>query len=88
MGGRERWLCAMSVSRHAQAALSPGVVVLLVIAALVAALGFGRLPDPLLDLGVLLVGVFIVLVARICQARDQHLALCRLLGQEHRSRRY
>lgn len=63
----------------AVSALSPAVIALLVLAAMVVALGFARLCDQQLHLGVLLVGIFIAVAARICQARDHHLAVCRLL---------
>lgn len=66
--------------RHAGAAgLSPSVIVLLVVAALTVSLGFARLPDSLLGIGVVGVGVFLAVSARICQAREQHIALCRVL---------
>jgi hypothetical protein len=80
------WRSDATPAQNGQAALSPGAITLLVLAALMVALGFARLPDTLLDIGVLVIGVFIALVARICQARDQHLAVCRLLG-EHASQR-
>ena len=88
MGGHDRWRTGSIAGLRARAAMSPAVIVLLVLAALGVALGFGRLPDQLLDIGVLLVGVFLAVVARICQARDQHLVLSRLLGEGHRQRRY
>lgn len=75
------WRGASTPAPNGQAALSPGAITLLVLAALMVALGFARLPDHLLDIGVVAVGVFIAVVARICQARDQHLALCRLLAE-------
>lgn len=59
--------------------LSAGVVVLLVVAALTVSLGFARLPDSLLGIGVVGVGVFLAISARICQAREQHQALCKAL---------
>ncbi|MCF7750028.1 hypothetical protein KQ945_04675 [Bacillus subtilis subsp. subtilis] len=74
------WRAASTPTPKGQSALSPGAITLLVLAALMVALGFARLPDHLLDIGVVVIGVFIAVVARICQARDQHLALCRLLG--------
>lgn len=61
------------------AGLSAGVIVLLVVAALTVSLGFARLPDGLLGIGVVGVGVFLAVSARICQAREQHQALCRAL---------
>lgn len=79
---------ASAPRRGEEAALSPKAIVLLVLAALVVALGFGRLSDALLDIGVLLVGVFLAVAARICQARDQHRALCRVLDEGHPPRRY
>ncbi len=59
--------------------LSASVIVLLVVAALTVSLGFARLPDSLLGIGVVGVGVFLAISARICQAREQHQALCRAL---------
>jgi hypothetical protein len=59
--------------------LSASVIVLLVVAALTVSLGFARLPDSLLGIGVVGVGVFLGISARICQAREQHQALCRAL---------
>lgn len=59
--------------------LSAGVIVLLIVAASTVSLGFARLPDGLLDIGVVGVGLFLAVSARICQAREQHLALCRAL---------
>ncbi|MFL9582243.1 hypothetical protein [Stenotrophomonas sp. AB1(2024)] len=59
--------------------LSAGVIVLLVVAALTVSLGFARLPDSLLGIGVVGVGVFLAISARICQAREQHQALCKAL---------
>ncbi|MDQ1188652.1 hypothetical protein QE447_001155 [Stenotrophomonas sp. SORGH_AS282] len=56
-----------------------GVIVLLVVAALTVSLGFARLPDSLLGIGVVGVGVFLAISARICQAREQHQALCKAL---------
>lgn len=84
---RDHWRTASTPTRGAQAALSPSVLVLLILAALVVALGFARLPDSLLDIGVVVVGLFIAFGARICQARDQHLALCRMLGEDRAHRR-
>lgn len=63
----------------ASSGLSPGVIVLLVVAALTVSLGFARLPDSLLGIGVVGVGVFLAISARICQAREQHQALCKAL---------
>ncbi len=62
------------------AGLSVAVVVLLVLATMAAAIGFLRLPDPMLGLGLIGVAVFLAVGARICQARNQHLALYRLLS--------
>ena len=59
--------------------LSASVIVLLVVAALTVSLGFARLPDSLLGIGVVGVGMFLAISARICQAREQHQALCRAL---------
>lgn len=59
--------------------LSASVIVLLVVAALTVSLGFARLPDSLLGIGVVGVGVFLAISARICQAREQHQALCKAL---------
>ncbi|MBH1432294.1 hypothetical protein I5U42_13400 [Stenotrophomonas maltophilia] len=64
------------------AGLSVAVVVLLVLASLAAAIGFVRLPDPLLGLGLIGIAVFLAVGARICQARDQHQALYRLLSRQ------
>lgn len=75
------WRATSTPAQNGSSALSPGAITLLVLAALVVALGFARLPDNLLDIGVVVIGVFIAIVARICQARDQHLALCRLLAE-------
>jgi hypothetical protein len=85
---RDQWRTASTATRSAQAALSPSALVLLILAALVVALGFARLPDTLLDIGVVVVGLFIAVGARICQARDQHLALCRMLGENLAQRRH
>lgn len=63
----------------ASSGLSAGVIVLLVVAALTVSLGFARLPDSLLGIGVVGVGVFLAISARICQAREQHQALCKAL---------
>ncbi|MFH7456629.1 hypothetical protein, partial [Pseudomonas syringae group genomosp. 7] len=58
------------------------VVVLLVLATMAAAIGFVRLPDPLLGLGLIGIAVFLAVGARICQARNQHQALYRLLSRQ------
>ncbi len=63
------------------AGLSVAVVVLLVLATMAAAIGFLRLPDPMLGLGLIGVAVFLAVGARICQARNQHQALYRLLSR-------
>ncbi|WP_448133424.1 hypothetical protein [Stenotrophomonas rhizophila] len=81
------WRGDATPAQNGQSALSPGAITLLVLAAVIVALGFARLPDTLLAIGVLLIGVFLAIVARICQARDQHLALCRLLGERASQRR-
>ncbi len=64
------------------AGLSVAVVVLLVLATMSAAIGFLRLPDPMLGLGLIGVAVFLAVGARICQARNQHQALYRLLSRQ------
>jgi hypothetical protein len=80
-----QWKCggprrAVREEGHAvSSGLSAGVIVLLIVAASTVSLGFARLPDGLLDIGVLGVGLFLAISARICQAREQHLALCRAL---------
>jgi hypothetical protein len=84
---RDPWRAASTATHGPQAALSPSALVLLILAALVVALGFARLPDTLLDIGVVVVGLFIAVGARICQARDQHLALCRMLSESRAQRR-
>ncbi|WP_411850687.1 hypothetical protein ACLB90_17735 [Stenotrophomonas sp. LGBM10] len=61
------------------AGLSLAVVMLLVVGALVVAVAFLRMSDALLDMGLLGAGVFLAIGARICQARNQHLALHRLI---------
>ncbi|MBH1703553.1 hypothetical protein I5U93_09855 [Stenotrophomonas maltophilia] len=66
------------------AGLSVAVVVLLVLATMAAAIGFLRLPDPMLGLGLIGVAVFLAVGARICQARNQHLALYRRLARQPR----
>jgi hypothetical protein len=63
----------------ADAGLSLAVVVLLVVGALVVAVAFIRMSDALLDMGLLGTGVFLAIGARICQARNQHQALHRLI---------
>ncbi|MEN5271900.1 hypothetical protein [Stenotrophomonas lactitubi] len=63
------------------AGLSVAVVMLLVLAAMAAVIGFLRLPDSLLGIGLVGIAVFLAIGARICQARDQHQALYRLLGK-------
>jgi hypothetical protein len=64
------------------AGLSVAVVALMVLATMAAALGFLRLPDPMLGLGLIGVAVFLAVGARICQARNQHQALYRLLSRQ------
>lgn len=64
------------------AGLSVAVVVLMVVATMAAAIGFLRLPDPMLGLGLIGVAVFLAVGARICQARNQHQALYRLLSRQ------
>lgn len=64
------------------AGLSVAVVVLMVLATMAAAVGFLRLPDPMLGLGLIGVAVFLAVGARICQARNQHQALYRLLSRQ------
>lgn len=64
------------------AGLSVAVVVLLVLATMAAAVGFLRLQDSVLGLGLIGVAVFLAIGARICQARDQHQALYRLLSRQ------
>lgn len=63
------------------AGLSVAVLMLLVLAAMAAVIGFLRLPDSLLGIGLVGIAVFLAIGARICQARDQHQALYRLLGK-------
>jgi hypothetical protein len=65
--------------RMGAASLSAGVVLLLILAVLAVTLGFARLPDALLELGVVAIGLFLAVSARIYQARVQHLELCRAL---------
>ena len=64
------------------AGLSVAVVVLLVLATMAAAVGFLRLQDSMLGLGLIGVAVFLAIGARICQARDQHQALYRLRSRQ------
>ncbi|HIE0127491.1 hypothetical protein [Stenotrophomonas maltophilia] len=64
------------------AGLSVAVVVLLVLATMAAAVGFLRLQDSMLGMGLIGVAVFLAIGARICQARDQHQALYRLLSRQ------
>ena len=64
------------------AGLSVAFVVLLVLATMAAAVGFLRLQDSMLGLGLIGVAVFLAIGARICQARDQHQALYRLLSRQ------
>ena len=64
------------------AGLSVAVVVLMVLATMAAAIGFLRLPDPMLGFGLIGVAVFLAVGARICQARNQHQALYRLLSRQ------
>ena len=64
------------------AGLSVAVVVLLVLATMAAAVGFLRLQDSMLGLGLIGVAVFLAIGARICPARDQHQALYRLLSRQ------
>ena len=64
------------------AGLSVAVVALMVLATMAAAIGFLRLPDPMLGLGLIGVAVFLAVGARICQARNQHQALYRLLSRQ------
>ncbi|HEL2978732.1 TPA: hypothetical protein UMB92_004382 [Stenotrophomonas maltophilia] len=66
------------------AGLSVAVVVLMVLATMAAAVGFMRLQDPMLGLGLIGIAVFLAVGARICQARDQHQALYRLLSRQPR----
>ncbi|RRU13185.1 hypothetical protein EGJ34_11455 [Stenotrophomonas sp. 278] len=70
--------------RMSAASLSLGVLLLLLMAVLAVTLGFARLPDPLLELGVVAIGLFLAVSARIYQAREQHLALCRALNRLQR----
>ncbi len=64
------------------AGLSVAVVMLLVLATMAAAVGFLRLQDSMLGLGLIGVAVFLAICARICQARDQHQVLYRLLSRQ------
>ncbi|MFG6088225.1 hypothetical protein ACQ5SA_13945 [Stenotrophomonas indicatrix] len=63
------------------AGLSVGVVVLVVLAAMAALIGFLRLPDSMLGVGLVGIAVFLAVGARICQAHHQHQSLYRLLGK-------
>lgn len=63
------------------AGLSVAVVVLMVLAALAGALGFMRLPDSMIGIGLICVALFLAVAARIFQARDQHQALFRLFDK-------
>lgn len=65
----------------AGAGLSRGVIALLVVAIIAVAMGFCCLTEGLFDIGLIAIGVFIAIGARICQAREQHQALYRLLQQ-------
>ncbi|MGE6332579.1 hypothetical protein [Stenotrophomonas sp. NPDC077659] len=67
------------------AGLSVAVVALLVLAVLAVGIGFLRLPDSMLGPGLVGIGLFLAIGARICQARDQHQALYRLLGERRPS---
>jgi len=64
------------------AGLSVAVVVLMVLATMAAAIGFMRLPDQMLGLGLIGISVFLAVGARICQARNQHQALYRLMSRQ------
>ena len=64
------------------AGLSVAVVVLMVLATMAAAIGFVRLPDQMLGLGLIGISVFLAVGARICQARNQHQALYRLMSRQ------
>lgn len=64
------------------AGLSVAVVVLLVLATMAAAIGFLRLPDQMLGLGLIGIAVFLAVCARICQAREHHQSLYRLLSRQ------
>ena len=66
------------------AGLSVAVVVLMVLATMAAAIGFMRLPDQMLGLGLIGISVFLAVGARICQARNQHQALYRLMSRQPR----
>jgi len=61
------------------AGLSRGVIALLVVAILAVVTGFCCLTEGLFEIGLIATGVFIAIGARICQAREQHQALYRLL---------
>jgi len=64
------------------AGLSVAVVVLMVLAAMADAIGLMRLPDQMLGLGLIGISVFLAVGARICQARNQHQALYRLMSRQ------
>lgn len=64
------------------AGLSVAVVVLMVLATMAAAIGFVRLPDQMLGLGLIGISVFLAVGARICPARNQHQALYRLMSRQ------
>lgn len=64
------------------AGLSVAVVGLMVLATMAAAVGFLRLQDSMLGLGLIGIAIFLAVGARICQARDQHQALYRLLSRQ------
>ncbi len=61
------------------AGLSRGVIALLLVAIISVAMGFCCLTEGLFEIGLIATGVFIAIGARICQAREQHQALYRLL---------
>lgn len=63
------------------AGLSRGVIALLLVAIIAVAMGFSCLTEGLFEIGLIATGVFIAIGARICQAREQHQALYRLLQQ-------
>lgn len=56
----------------------------MVLATMAAAIGFMRLPDQMLGLGLIGISVFLAVGARICQARNQHQALYRLMSRQPR----
>ncbi|WP_295567739.1 hypothetical protein [uncultured Stenotrophomonas sp.] len=82
-GGKRdtRWMLFGDPGPHG-AGLSVAVVVLMVLATMAAAVGFMRLQDPMLGLGLIGISVFLAVGARICQARNQHQALYRLLSRQ------